>query len=135
MRAHALIGFAAVAVIVGLTAGCGGRTRHSPEAHMNQDAQHYTYDYDDGVCTYHYQYDFRTLRDQLVQDGDCRNVPIVRYRPQAVVSPAYPAPGAAPPMTAPTSTAQQGVPSVDVGKPAPVTEPRAPAGIGVSPVQ
>ena len=148
MKAHPLIGFAAASCVVGLMAGCGGPVRHAPDAHMNQDAQRYTYDYDDGICTYHYQYDFRTLKDQLAQDGDCRNVPMVRYRPQAAVSAAYPSPGAAPPMTAPESTAQQGVPSVSVGKPEPVlaappaaiavppppaTEPRAPAGVTVAP--
>lgn len=151
MKAHALIGFAAASAIVALTAGCGTATRHAPDAHMNQDAQRYSYDYDDGICTYHYQYDFRTLRDNLEQKGDCRNVPIERYHPQAAVSATYPSPGAAPPMIAPTTTAQEGVPSVSVGKPAPVlaappppagvavspapsTAPRAPAGIGVSPV-
>jgi len=147
MKAHALIGSVAASVIVALTAGCAGPVRHAPEAHMNQDAQRYTYDYDDGICTYHYQYDFRTLKDQLAQDGDCRNVPIERYHPQAAITPAYPAPGAAPPMTAPESTAKQGVPSVDVGKPvlaappppgvaappAPPDEPRAPTGFGVAP--
>ena len=113
---------------------------------MNQDAQHYSYDYDDGICTYHYQYDFRTLKDNLDQTGDCRNVPIERYHPQAAVSATYPSPGAAPPMIAPTTTAQQGVPSVDVGRPAPVVAapppplepppdapPRGPAGITVAP--
>lgn len=148
MKAHALIGFAAASFVVGLMAGCGGPVRHAPDAHMNQDAQRYTYDYDDGICTYHYQYDFRTLKDQLAQDGDCRNVPMVRYRPQAAISATYPSPGAAPPMTAPETTARVGVPSVDVGRPAPMlatppgpssaagpppSEPRAPAGINVAP--
>jgi hypothetical protein len=130
MKAHALIGIAAASLL----AGCSAAARHAPDAHMNQDAQRYTYDYDDGICTYHYQYDFRTLKDQLEQKGDCRNVPIERYHPQAAISATYPSPGAAPPMTAPATTAQEGVPSVSVGKPAPVTaEPRAPAGFAVSP--
>lgn len=134
MKAQALIGFAAASLMVGLTVGCGGPVRHAPEAHMNQDAQRYTYDYDDGICTYHYQYDFRTLKDQLAQDGDCRNVPVERYHPQAAITPAYPAPGAAPPMTAPATTAREGVPSVDVGRPAPVqAAPPPPAGVAVSP--
>jgi hypothetical protein len=149
MRAHGLIGFAAASLAVGLMAGCGGAVRHAPDAHMNQDGQRYTYDYDDGVCTYHYQYSFQTLKDNLEQKGDCRNVPMVRYHPQAAVSAAYPSPGAAPPMVAPESTAKQGVPSVDVGRlapligepapadaaapPAPPSEPRSPAGIGVAP--
>jgi len=135
MKVHALIGFAAASFIVGLTTGCGGNPRHAPDAHMNQNAERYTYDYDDGVCTYHYQYDFKTLKDQLQQDGDCRDVPIARYRPQAVITPTYPSPGAAPPMTAPTATAPQAAPSVSVGKPAPATAPRAPAGVAVSPAQ
>jgi hypothetical protein len=146
MKAHALIGIAAASFVVGLAAGCSTATRHAPDAHMNQDAQRYTYDYDDGICTYHYQYDFRTLRDNLDQKGDCRNVPIERYHPQAAVSATYPSPGAAPPMIAPSTTAQQGVPSVDVGRPAPVVAapppaepppeappPRAPAGVTVAP--
>ena len=146
MKAHRLIGFAAASVALGLAAGCAAPVRHAPDAHMNQDAQHYSYDYDDGICTYHYQYDFRTLKDNLDQTGDCRNVPIERYHPQAAVSATYPSPGAAPPMIAPTTTAQQGVPSVDVGRPAPVVAapppplepppdapPRGPAGITVAP--
>jgi len=148
MKAHALIGFTAASFVVGLTTGCGVATRHAPDAHMNQDARRYTYDYDDGICTYRYQYDFTTLRDNLDQKGDCRNVPIERYHPQAAISATYPSPGAAPPMMAPTTTVQEGVPSVSVGKPAvvagpsapegiavpPAPSPRAPAGIGVSPV-
>lgn len=150
MKVQAFIGFAAASLIVGLAAGCGAPVRHAPDAHMNQNAQLYTYDYDDGICTYHYQYSFQTLRDNLDQKGDCRNVPIERYHPQAAISPAYPSPGAAPPMIAPETTAKVGVPSVDVGKPAPVLAappppagaaasppppagPRAPAGIAVSP--
>ena len=150
MKADALIGFAAASIVVGLTAGCGGPVRHAPDAHMNQDAQRYSYDYDDGICTYHYEYDFKTLKDNLDQKGDCRNVPVARYHPQAAITPVYPAPGAAPPMTAPETTVQQTMPSVSVGKPAPVLaapaapavvavppapagEPRAPAGIVVSP--
>jgi hypothetical protein len=154
MRADTLIGFAAASLVAGLTAGCAGPVRHAPDAHMNQDAEQYTYDYDDGLCTYHYQYDFRTLKDNLDQTGDCRNVPVERYHPQAAISATYPSPGAAPPMIAPTTTAQQGVPSVDVGRPAPVPgsppgapppvpaelpagapppPPRAPAGITVAP--
>jgi len=78
MKAHALMAFAAASVIVVLTAGCARPTRHAPDAHMNQDAQRYSYDYDDGICTYHYQYDFKTLKDNLEQKGDCRNVPIER---------------------------------------------------------
>ena len=150
MKAHALVGFAAASLIVGLTAGCGVPVRHAPDAHMNQDAQRYSYDYDDGICTYRYQYDFKTLQDNLDQKGDCRNVPIQRYHPQAAISATYPSPGAAPPIIAPETTAREGMPSVSVGKPAPVPaappvaagvavpppppgEPRAPAGIAVSP--
>ena len=153
MKAHALVAFAAASVIVALTAGCARPTRHAPDAHMNQDAQRYSYDYDDGICTYHYQYDFKTLKDNLEQKGDCRNVPIERYHPQAAISATFPSPGAAPPMIAPASTAQEGVPSVSVGTPVPATPlgaptgaavpppppatgaPRAPAGIAVSPAQ
>jgi hypothetical protein len=152
MKAHPLIGFPAASIVVGLMAGCGGPVRHAPDAHMNQDAQLYTYDYDDGICTYHYRYSFQTLRDNLEQKGDCRNVPIERYHPQAAISATYPSPGAAPPMIAPESTAQQGVPSVSVGRPAPVLaappppaaigvppppgmEPRAPAGVTVAPAR
>jgi len=146
MKARALIGFAAASLIVGLMAGCGGPSRHSPDAHMNQDAQRYTYDYDDGICSYHYQYDFKTLKDNLDQTGDCRNVPVERYHPQAAITPVYPSPGAAPPIAAPATTVQEGVPSVSVGKPAPVLAappaaatvpvappPRAPAGVTVAP--
>ena len=144
MKAHVLIGFAAASLIIGLAAGCGRGGRHSPDAHMNQDAQRYTYDYDDGICSYHYQYDFKTLKDNLDQTGDCRNVPIERYHPQAAITPVYPSPGAAPPMTAPETTAQQGAPSVSVGQPAPVVPvepapvalpPPAPAGITVAPAR
>lgn len=153
MKAHALVGLVAMSVIAGLAAGCAGPIRHAPDAHMNQDAQRYSYDYDDGICTYHYEYDFKTLRDHLDQKGDCRNVPIARYHPQAAITPAYPSPGAAPPITAPETTVQPGVPSVSVGKPAPVLEAppttavgvavplpppdesRAPAGIAVSPAR
>jgi hypothetical protein len=151
MKVHALICMAAASLIV----GCSGAARaddqrHSPDAHMDQNADRYRYDYDDGVCSYHYEYDFKTLKDKLEEKGDCRNVPIQRYRPQAAISPAYPPPAAAPPVMAPssTATAPQAAPSVTVGSPspqaappaivgspAPATAPRAPAGIGVSPVQ
>jgi hypothetical protein len=100
---------------------------------MDQNASRYSYDYDDGVCTYHYDYDFKTLKDQLDQKGDCRNVPIARYRPQAAVAPAYPGPSAAPPVMAPSAAAPQDAPSVTVGQPR--ATPGAPAGIAVSPVQ
>ena len=134
MKASGLIGFAAASLIVGLTAGCGGQVRHAPDAHMNQDAQRYSYDYDDGICTYHYQYDFKTLKDNLDQTGDCRNVPVQRYHPQAAISATYPSPSAAPPMIAPETTVREGVPSVSVGKPAPVlAAPPAPAGVAVPP--
>ena len=141
MNTHALIGIAAASVIVGLSgAARADDVRHSPDAHMDQNADRYRYDYDDGVCSYRYEYDFKTLKDHLEQKGDCRNVPIERYRPQAAIAPAYPPPGSAPPvmaptMTAPTAVAPQAAPSVTVGPPAPATAPRAPAGISVTPVQ
>ena len=139
MKVHALIGFAAASFIVGLTTGCGGNPRHAPDAHMNQNAERYTYDYDDGVCTYHYQYDFKTLKDNLEQKGDCRNVPIQRYRPQAAIAPAYPPPAAAPPVAVPGSAppavvAPPAAPSMTVAPPTSPPPPRAPAGISVTPV-
>jgi hypothetical protein len=149
MGKHALLGIAAVSLVVGLAvAARADDDRHSPDAHMNQNADKYTYDYDDGVCSYHYEYDFKTLKDNLDQKGDCRNVPIQRYRPQAAIAPAYPPPAAVPPVNAPDSTAAPAAPSVVVGQPAPVARapsvtiappssepPRAPAGISVTPVQ
>ena len=135
MKIHALIGIAAASVIVGLSgAARADDVRHSPDAHMDQNADRYRYDYDDGVCSYRYEYDFKTLKDHLDQKGDCRNVPIERYRPQSAIAPAYPPPGSAPPMAAP-ATAPQAAPSVIVGPPAAETAPRARAGISVAPVQ
>lgn len=148
MRTHVLIGIAAVSLIAGFSgAARAADARHSPDAHMDQNADRYTYDYDDGVCTYRYEYDFKTLKDKLDQKGDCRNVPIQRYRPQAAIAPAYPPPAAAPPIAAPGSAAAQAAPTVIVGQPAPQAAapptivsqppqpPRAPAGITVAPVQ
>jgi hypothetical protein len=141
MRTHVLMGLAAMSLVVGL--GCAARAddvRHAPNAHMDQNAERYRYDYDDGVCSYHYEYDFKTLRDKLDQKGDCRNVPIQRYRPQAAIVPAYPPPGAAPPVAVPGATApvpitpQAAAPSVTVDSPT-SPPPRAPAGISVTPVQ
>jgi hypothetical protein len=141
MKTLVLMGVATASLIVGL--GCAARAddvRHAPDAHMDQNATRYRYDYDDGVCSYHYEYDFKTLKDKLDQKGDCRNVPIQRYRPQAAITPAYPPPAAAPPVTAPTTTAPTATappaaPSVTVGPPTAETAPRAPAGIAVSPLQ
>lgn len=133
MRKHALIGVAALSLVVGLAMAARADDRHSPDAHMDQNADLYKYDYDDGVCSYHYEYDFKSLKDKLDEKGDCRNVPIQRYRPQAAIAPAYPPPAAAPPVSAPDSTAAQAAPSVIVGQPQP--EARAPAGITVAPVR
>ncbi len=138
MKTHVLMGMAALSLVVGL--GCAARAddvRHAPDAHMDQNADRYRYDYDDGVCTYHYEYDFKTLKDKLDEKGDCRNVPIQRYRPQAAIAPAYPPPATAPPVavpgaTAPVPIAPQAAPSVTVGSPTP---PPPPAGISVTPVQ
>jgi hypothetical protein len=142
MKNHALIGIAAASFIAGFAGTArADDVRHSPDAHMDQNEDRYRYDYDDGVCNYRYEYDFKTLKDHLEQKGDCRNVPIERYRPQAAIAPAYPPPGSAPPMmtvpstAVPRAAAPQAAPSVTVGAPAPATEPRAPAGIAVSPVQ
>lgn len=140
MKTHVLMGMAALSLVVGL--GCAARAddvRHAPDAHMDQNADRYRYDYDDGVCSYHYEYDFKTLKDKLDEKGDCRNVPIQRYRPQAAIAPAYPPPAAAPPVavpgaTAPVPIAPQAAPSVTVGSPTP-PPPSAPAGISVTPVQ
>ena len=139
MRTHVLIGIAAVSLVAGPSgAARAADVRHSPDAHMDQNANRYTYDYDDGVCSYRYEYDFKTLKDKLDQKGDCRDVPIQRYRPQAAIAPAYPPPAAAPPVSAPGQAAPaviapQAAPSVTVGPP--TTAPRAPAGITVAPVQ
>lgn len=146
MKTHALIGIAAVSLVLGLSAAArAADERHSPDAHMDQNADRYRYDYDDGVCSYRYEYDFKTLKDKLDQKGDCRNVPIQRYRPQAAIAPAYPPPAAAPPAMVPNASAPQAAPSVTVGSPAPQgappvivgspPAPRAPAGISVAPVQ
>jgi hypothetical protein len=139
MKTHVLMGMAALSLVVGL--GCAARAddvRHAPDAHMDQNADRYRYDYDDGVCSYHYEYDFKTLNDHLDQKGDCRNVPIQRYRPQAAIAPAYPPPAAAPPVAVPGSAppaviAPPAAPSVTAGPPT-SPPPRAPAGITVAPV-
>ncbi|HEY1505413.1 MAG TPA: hypothetical protein VGF92_13990 [Stellaceae bacterium] len=143
MRTHVLIAIAALSLVAGFSAARAADERHSPDAHMDQNADRYTYDYDDGVCSYHYEYDFKSLKDKLDQKGDCRNVPIQRYRPQAAIAPAYPPPGAAPPVMAPGSAAvvppplpvPQAAPSVTIGSPEPGTPPNAPAGIAVTPLQ
>jgi hypothetical protein len=146
MKNYALIGIAAASLLIALSgAARADAVRHSPDAHMDQNASRYRYDYDDGVCYYRYEYDFKTLKDRLDQKGDCRNVPIQRFRPQAAIAPAYPPPAAAPPISAPASTGlttiapppappMAGVPSVTVGPPALETAPHAPAGISVTPV-
>jgi hypothetical protein len=138
MKTRALMTIAAVALVVGLSvAARADDDRHSPDAHMDQNADRYTYDYDDGVCTYHYEYDFKSLKDKLDEKGDCRNVPIERYRPQAAIAPAYPPPAAAPPISAPDPSAAPAAPSVSVGQPTPQPQPEAhaPAGITVQPLQ
>jgi hypothetical protein len=131
---------AALSLVVGL--GCAARAddvRHAPDAHMDQNADRYRYDYDDGVCTYHYEYDFKSLKDKLDQRGDCRDVPIQRYRAQAAIAPAYPPPSAAPPVmapgaaSAPTLIAPPASPPVTIAPPS-SEPPRAPAGITVAPV-
>jgi hypothetical protein len=144
MRTHVLIGIATASLVAGLVGQArAADVRHSPDAHMNQNDRRYTYEYDDGVCWYSYEYDFKTLKDHLDQKGDCRDVPIERYRPQAAIAPAYPPPAAAPPIAAPgqaavqvapTVIAPQAAPSVTVGPPTAATAPRAPAGITVAPV-
>ncbi len=134
MRTHVLIGIAAVSLVAGLGgAARAADVRHSPDAHMDQNANRYTYDYDDGVCSYLYEYDFKTLKDHLDQRGDCRDVPIQHYRPQAAIAPAYPPPAAAPPVMAPGQT--PAAPSVTVGPPAQAPATNAPAGIVVTPLQ
>ncbi len=138
MMRYALTGSAAI-LLLGLATGARADDhRHAPDAHMDQNADRYTYEYDDGVCWYHYEYDFKASKDHLDEKGDCRNVPIERYRPQTAIVPAYPPPGAAPPVAAPgavapTVIAPQAAPSVTVGRPA--SPPPAPAGISVAPVQ
>ncbi|HEY3916658.1 MAG TPA: hypothetical protein VGL83_02640 [Stellaceae bacterium] len=135
MKANALLGMAAASLVMTLSlAACADDVRHSPEAHMDQNADRYRYSYDDGVCSYDYRYDFKTLTDQLQQHGDCRNVPIQRYRPQAAIVPAFPSPAATPPVGAPAAA-----PSVIVGTPAPARSvappPGASPGIAVTPLQ
>jgi hypothetical protein len=121
-------------------AACGGRdVRHAPEAHMDQNAERYRYDYDDGVCSYRYEYDFKTRHDRLEEGGDCRNVPIERYQPQAAIVPAYPPSGAAPPLASLGAGAPpQPAPTVDIGRPiaapSPAAVPNAPSGITVAPL-
>jgi hypothetical protein len=138
MKRRALIGIATLSLIVGLSTDArADDQRHSPDAHMDQNADLYKYDYDDGVCSYHYEYAFKSLKDKLDQKGDCRNVPIQRYRAQAAIAPAYPPPAAAPPVMAPGQDAAQAAPTVVIGQPQPQTQPeaRAPAGITVAPLQ
>ena len=136
MKKHALMGIATLSLVAGLSvAARADDQRHSPDARMDQNADRYTYDYDDGVCSYHYEYDFKSLKDKLDEKGDCRNVPIERYRPQAAIAPANPPPAAAPPASAPAAAAVQAAPTVIVGQPAPQGAPRAPAGITVAPLQ
>jgi hypothetical protein len=118
MKAHRSMAIAATFLLIGLAVAACAPRRHAPDAHMEQNAESYRYDYDDGICSYRYEYNFRSSKDQLEQNGDCRNVPIARYRPQAAITPAYPGPGAAPPVAAPGAQAPVAVaPSVTVGSP------------------
>jgi hypothetical protein len=125
MKTDALIAVAAASLVIGLSvASCAAADRHSPDAHMDQNADRYRYTYDDGVCHYEYQYDFKELTDHLDQHGDCRDVPIQRYRPQAAIAPAYPPPAAAPPVGAPTPPGTvSAAPAVTRGAPSAVPSP------------
>lgn len=130
MKVSVLLGFAALSLAAALPlAARADDVRHAPDAHMDQNADRYRYTYDDGVCRYEYEYDFKELTDHLDQNGDCRNVPIQRYRPQAAIVPAFPAPAATPPVGVPAGPVA--VPSVTVGTPAPAASPR----IAVTPLQ
>src|SRR5579863_9147319 len=138
MKADTLVRIAASLLLALCAAACGGGPeRHSPEAHMDQNADRYHYSYDDGVCSYQYEYDFKDLTDHLEQHGDCRNVPIQRYHPEAAIAPAYPPPAAAPPATRPSPGAMSAAPSVTLGAPssAPVPPRGAPSDITVTPVR
>lgn len=136
MKPDRLLGLAALALVMTLSlAARADDVRHSPDAHMDQNGDRYRYTYDDGVCHYEYEYDFKELTDHLDQNGDCRNVPIQRYRPQATIVPAFPAPAATPPVSAPGAA-----PSVVLGMPAPASQaalppPREASGITVTPLQ
>lgn len=117
---------AALALVLPLAVGATAQERHSPDAHMDQNAERYRYTYDDGVCQYDYRYDFKDLTDHLEEHGDCRDVPIERYRPQAASArlPTYPPPASAPPAAAPGIAAPAApAPSVTVERPWPVVPP------------
>ena len=136
MKVSVLLGFAALSLAAALPlAARADDVRHAPDAHMDQNADRYRYTYDDGVCRYEYEYDFKELTDHLDQNGDCRDVPIQRYRPQAAIVPAFPAPAATPPVGVPAGPVAAGpvaaVPSVTVGTPAPAASPS----IAVTPLQ
>jgi len=129
MKADGLLGLAALSLVAALPLTArADDVRHAPDAHMDQNADRYRYTYDDGVCRYEYEYDFKELTDHLDQNGDCRNVPIQRYRPQAAIVPAFPAPAATPPVGVPAAAA----PSVTVGTPAPVSQAPPPPGASPS---
>jgi hypothetical protein len=118
MEAHRSMAIAATFLLIGLVVAACAARRHAPDAHMEQNAESYRYDYDDGICSYRYEYNFRDSKDQLEQKGDCRDVPIARYHPQAAIVPAYPAAGAAPPVATPGAQAPAAAaPSVTVGSP------------------
>jgi hypothetical protein len=131
MKTHALTGIIVASLALGLSiAARADDERHSPDAHMDQNSDRYRYTYDDGICRYEYQYDFKELTDHLDQHGDCRNVPIQRYRPQAAIAPVYPPPAAAPPAAMPAPPA--GVVVTPGSPPPPVS---GPSGITVTPVR
>ena len=144
MRAQNRCRFGTLMLAIGFSVtACGGHAvRHAPEARMDQNAERYRYDYDDGVCSYRYEYDFKTRHDRLDEGGDCRNVPIERYQPQAAIVPAYPPSGAAPPLASSGAGAPQPMPTIQVGRPdvptiaVPSTggAPAAPPAITVAPV-
>lgn len=104
-----LVGMAAASLLLGPMAAAVAVERHSPDAHMDQNADRYRYTYDDGVCSYEYTYDFKELTDHLDEHGDCRGVPIQRYRPQTAMAPAYPPPASAPPAVAPPPPSLSGI--------------------------
>ena len=138
MNTRALMGVAVSSTLLVVSlAACAADVRHAPDAHMDQNADRYRYTYDDGVCNYEYEFDFKDLTDHLNQHGDCRNVPIQRYHAQAAITPAYPPPAAAPPAATPPA-ATDATPSVTVGTPAQAT-PTPPAaassGIAVTPLR
>ena len=45
---------------------------HPPQIKEESNADHYHYEYDDGICHYNYEYNWKDQQEHVDRHGDCR---------------------------------------------------------------